>query len=38
MNPFYQQVYDIVAQVPSGKVVSYGQIARMLAGPARRGR
>lgn len=33
MNPFYQQVYDIVAQVPPGKVVSYGQIARMLGRP-----
>ena len=33
MNLFYQQVYDIVAQVPSGKVVSYGQIARMLGRP-----
>ena len=33
MNLFYQQVYDIVAQVPPGKVVSYGQIARMLGRP-----
>ena len=33
MNPFYQQVYDIVAQVPPGMVVSYGQIARMLGRP-----
>ena len=33
MNLFYQQVYDIVAQVPPGKVVSYGQIARMLSRP-----
>ena len=33
MNLSYQQVYDIVAQVPSGKVVSYGQIARMLGRP-----
>ena len=33
MNPFYQQVYDIVAQVPPGRVVSYGQIARMLGRP-----
>jgi methylated-DNA-protein-cysteine methyltransferase-like protein len=33
MNPFYQQVYDIVAQIPPGKVVSYGQIARMLGRP-----
>ena len=33
MNLFYQQVYNIVAQVPQGKVVSYGQIARMLGRP-----
>ena len=33
MNLFYQQVYDIVAQVPPGKVVSYGQIAKMLGRP-----
>ena len=33
MNPFYQLVYDIVAQVPPGRVVSYGQIARMLGRP-----
>ena len=33
MNLFYQQVYDIVAQVPPGRVVSYGQIARMLGRP-----
>ncbi len=33
MNLFYQQVYIIVAQVPPGKVVSYGQIARMLGRP-----
>ena len=33
MNAFYQQVYDIVAQIPRGKVVSYGQIARLLCRP-----
>ena len=33
MNPFYRQVYDIVKKVPSGKVMSYGQIARMLGRP-----
>ena len=33
MNPFYKQIYDIVAQIPPGKVVSYGQIARMLGRP-----
>ena len=33
MKPFYQQVYDIVSQIPRGKVVSYGQIARLLCRP-----
>ena len=33
MNPFYKQVYDMVKQVPYGKVVSYGQIARILGRP-----
>ena len=30
MSSFYSQVYSIVEQIPYGKVVSYGQIARML--------
>ena len=33
MNDFYRQVYDIVAQIPRGKVISYGQIARLLCRP-----
>lgn len=33
MAPFFQQVYAAVARVPRGKVVSYGQIARMLGRP-----
>jgi len=33
MNLFFQQVYDIVEQIPYGKVVSYGRIARMLGQP-----
>jgi len=33
MNPFYEQVYAIVEGVPYGKVVSYGQIARMCGRP-----
>jgi len=33
MNPFFEQVYDIVGQIPYGKVISYGQIARMLGRP-----
>ena len=33
MNQFFNQVYSIVEQIPCGKVVSYGQIARMLGRP-----
>lgn len=32
-HSFYNSVYRIVSQVPRGKVVSYGQIARMLGEP-----
>ncbi|MCL2409509.1 MAG: methylated-DNA--[protein]-cysteine S-methyltransferase [Oscillospiraceae bacterium] len=33
MSSFSQQVFDIVAQIPRGKVISYGQIARLLGHP-----
>ena len=33
MNQFYEQVYAMVERIPFGKVVSYGQIARMLGSP-----
>jgi len=33
MNPFYKQVYDIVEQIPYGKVISYGEIAKILGRP-----
>jgi len=33
MNPFFQQVYTIVEQIPHGKVMSYGQIAHVLGQP-----
>lgn len=33
MTPFFKQVYDIVEQIPYGRVVSYGQIAWMLGRP-----
>ncbi|MDV0447342.1 DNA base-flipping protein [Methanosarcinaceae archaeon Ag5] len=33
MNSFFEQVYEIVAQIPCGKVVSYGQIGQMLGHP-----
>jgi len=32
-NPFFKQVYTVVGQIPYGRVVSYGQIARMLGRP-----
>ena len=30
---FYEQVYKVVRRIPSGKVTSYGHIARMLGAP-----
>ncbi len=30
MSDFYQQVYALVRQIPSGRVTSYGAIARCL--------
>ena len=30
---FYEQVYALVAQIPYGRVVSYGQIAHALGQP-----
>jgi len=33
MNSFFEQVYAVVGRVPYGRVVSYGQIARMLGRP-----
>jgi len=33
MNSFFKQVYAVVEQIPYGKVVSYGQIARILGRP-----
>ncbi len=29
----FQQIYDVVAQIPSGKVATYGQIADMVGRP-----
>ena len=31
---FYQRVYALVAQIPSGQVATYGQIARLLGHPS----
>ena len=33
MDNFFKEVYEIVAQIPAGKVASYGQIAAMLGNP-----
>ena len=33
MNSFFEQVYAVVEQIPYGKVISYGQIARLLGRP-----
>ena len=33
MNQFFRQVYEIVEKIPYGKVMPYGQIARMLGRP-----
>ena len=33
MNPFYADVYNVVKEIPQGKVMSYGQIARILGRP-----
>lgn len=30
---FYPEVYDVVKQIPRGKVMTYGQIARLLGRP-----
>ncbi len=30
---FYIEVYDIVKQIPHGKVITYGQIAHLLGKP-----
>lgn len=32
-SPFYQKVYNIVRQIPKGRVTSYGSIARYLGSP-----
>jgi methylated-DNA-protein-cysteine methyltransferase-like protein len=32
-SDFFQKVYDIVAQVPAGCVITYGQIAVMAGNP-----
>ena len=33
MDSFFEQVYEMVRQIPSGRVASYGQIARLVGAP-----
>ena len=33
MKHFYEQVYELVRQVPLGQVVTYGQVAALLGTP-----
>lgn len=33
MDGFFERTYDLVRQIPQGRVASYGQIARMLGEP-----
>jgi methylated-DNA-protein-cysteine methyltransferase-like protein len=33
MSDFYEKVYDVVRQIPAGRVTSYGAIARYLGSP-----
>jgi len=30
---FYQRVYDVVSNIPCGKVATYGQVARLAGNP-----
>lgn len=32
-STFYQQVYEVVSQIPVGRVTTYGHIARALGAP-----
>lgn len=32
-DSFFQRVYEIVASIPQGRVMSYGQIAKLLGAP-----
>ena len=33
MDSFFEQVYEVVRQIPEGRVASYGQIARLVGAP-----
>lgn len=32
-NPFFEEVYSVVEQIPPGKVLSYGGVAAMMGRP-----
>jgi methylated-DNA-protein-cysteine methyltransferase related protein len=32
LPPLYQRIYALIRQVPSGKVVTYGQVAKIVGG------
>lgn len=33
LTPFQQKVYDLVAHIPKGKVMTYGQVAAIIGSP-----
>ncbi|MDO5106893.1 MAG: MGMT family protein [Coriobacteriaceae bacterium] len=33
MDSFFEQVYEVVRQIPEGRVASYGQVARLVGAP-----
>ena len=33
MSDFFNRVYEVVKQVPEGKVITYGQVARAVGAP-----
>jgi len=33
LTPFQQRVYDLVAQIPKGNVMTYGQVAAIVGSP-----
>jgi methylated-DNA-protein-cysteine methyltransferase related protein len=32
-KPFYQKVYEVVKQIPEGKVLTYGDVAKLAGSP-----
>lgn len=32
-RPFFERAYDVVRQVPAGRVATYGQVARLMGAP-----